>query len=218
MRGQQMPEKTNPGRFITLEGTEGVGKSTNLQLVAELLRDAGHEVVVSREPGGTELAEAIRELLLGVHTESMSDMTELLLAFAARAQHLEKVIRPALHEGRLVVCDRFTDATYAYQGGGRGFDRDTIATLESLVQGELRPDLTLYLDVPVEIAAARIADRAHDRFERESLPFFEAVRSAYLEIAAREERFVVVDAAQNLAAVQLELTARLQEYLAGLDQ
>ncbi|MCZ6458471.1 MAG: dTMP kinase [Gammaproteobacteria bacterium] len=207
-----------PGRFITLEGTEGVGKSTNLQLVAELVRAAGHEVVVSREPGGTELGEAIRELLLGVHTEAMSDMTELLLAFAARAQHLERVIRPALDRGCWVVCDRFTDATYAYQGGGRGFDRATIATLESLVQGELRPDLTLYLDVPVEVAAARIADRAHDRFEQESLPFFEAVRSAYLEIAAREERFVIIDAAEDLATVQLELTAKLQEYLTGFER
>jgi dTMP kinase len=213
-----MPETTIPGRFITLEGTEGVGKSTNLQLVAELVRAAGHEVVVSREPGGTELAEAIRELLLGVHTEAMSDMTELLLAFAARAQHLERVIRPALDRGCWVVCDRFTDATYAYQGGGRGFDRATIATLESLVQGELRPDLTLYLDVPVEVAAARIADRAHDRFEQESLPFFEAVRSAYLEIAAREERFVIIDAAEDLATVQLELTAKLQEYLTGFER
>lgn len=213
-----MSETTIPGRFITLEGTEGVGKSTNLQLVAELVRAAGHEVVVSREPGGTELAEAIRELLLGVHTEAMSDMTELLLAFAARAQHLERVIRPALDRGCWVVCDRFTDATYAYQGGGRGFDRATIATLESLVQGELRPDLTLYLDVPVEVAAARIADRAHDRFEQESLPFFEAVRSAYLEIAAREERFVIIDAAEDLATVQLELTAKLQEYLIGFER
>ena len=213
-----MSETTIPGRFITLEGTEGVGKSTNLQLVAELVRAAGHEVVVSREPGGTELAEAIRELLLGVHTEAMSDMTELLLAFAARAQHLERVIRPALDRGCWVVCDRFTDATYAYQGGGRGFDRATIATLESLVQGELRPDLTLYLDVPVEVAAARIADRAHDRFEQESLPFFEAVRSAYLEIAAREERFVIIDAAEDLATVQLELTAKLQKYLTGFER
>ena len=213
-----MSETTIPGRFITLEGTEGVGKSTNLQLVAELVRAAGHEVVVSREPGGTELAEAIRELLLGVHTEAMSDMTELLLAFAARAQHLERVIRPALDRGCWVVCDRFTDATYAYQGGGRGFDRATIATLESLVQGELRPDLTLYLDVPVEVAAARIADRAHDRFEQESLTFFEAVRSAYLEIAAREERFVIINAAEELSVVQLELTARLHEYLAGLER
>ncbi len=213
---QQMPDKMTPGRFITLEGTEGVGKSTNLQLVAELVRDAGHEVVVSREPGGTQLAEAIRELLLGVHKETMSDMTELLLAFAARAQHLELVIQPALAQGSWVVCDRFTDATYAYQGGGRGFDQATIATLESLVQGDLRPDLTLYLDVPVEIAAARIADREHDRFEKESLAFFQAVREAYLEIAAREERFVIVDAEQSLTAVQQELTTRLQEYLASL--
>ena len=207
-----MSQKT-PGYFITLEGGEGVGKSTNVNLVADLLRGAGHEVVVTREPGGTALAEEIRETLLGVRDEVMSDMTELLLVFAARAQHLDTVIRPALNAGRWVVCDRFTDATYAYQGGGRGFDEKTIAILETLVQDDLRPDLTLYLDVPVAVAADRIADRDHDRFELEQKPFFERVRTAYLAIAAREERFVIIDAAPDLASVQRELTNTLNDYL-----
>lgn len=210
-----MSQKT-PGYFITLEGGEGVGKSTNVKLVADLLRGAGHEVVVTREPGGTALAEEIRETLLGVRDEVMSDMTELLLVFAARAQHLDTVIRPALNEGRWVVCDRFTDATYAYQGGGRGFDEKTIAILETLVQEDLRPDLTLYLDVPVAVAADRIADRDHDRFELEQKPFFERVRTAYLAIAAREERFVIIDAAPDLASVQRELTNTLNDYLDSL--
>lgn len=210
-----MSQKT-PGYFITLEGGEGVGKSTNVKLVADLLRGAGHEVVVTREPGGTALAEEIRETLLGVRDEVMSDMTELLLVFAARAQHLDTVIRPALKAGRWVVCDRFTDATYAYQGGGRGFDEKTIAILETLVQDDLRPDLTLYLDVPVAVAADRIADRDHDRFELEQKPFFERVRTAYLAIAAREERFVIIDAAPDLANVQRELTNTLNDYLDSL--
>jgi len=204
-----------PGSFITLEGTEGVGKSTNVRFVADLLRSAGHDVVVTREPGGTELAEEIRAMLLGVRDEVMSDMTELLLIFAGRAQHLDNVIRPALEAGRWVVCDRFTDATYAYQGGGRGFDEQTIAILETLVQDELRPDLTLYLDVPMAVAADRIADPDHDRFEREEKPFFERVRTAYLAIAAREERFVIIDAAPDLASVQRELTNKLNDYLAS---
>lgn len=206
----------SPGYFITLEGGEGVGKSTNVKLVADLLRGAGHEVVVTREPGGTALAEEIRETLLGVRDEVMSNMTELLLVFAARAQHLDTVIRPALKEGRWVVCDRFTDATYAYQGGGRGFDEKTIAILETLVQDDLRPDLTLYLDVPVAVAADRIAERDHDRFELEQKPFFERVRTAYLAIAAREERFVIIDAAPDLANVQRELTNTLNDYLSSL--
>lgn len=210
-----MSQKT-PGYFITLEGGEGVGKSTNVKLVADLLRGAGHEVVVTREPGGTALAEEIRETLLGVRDEVMSNMTELLLVFAARAQHLDTVIRPALKAGRWVVCDRFTDATYAYQGGGRGFDEKTIAILETLVQDDLRPDLTLYLDVPVAVAADRIAERDHDRFELEQKPFFERVRTAYLAIAAREERFVIIDAAPDLANVQRELTNTLNDYLDSL--
>ena len=206
----------SPGYFVTLEGMEGVGKSTNVNLVADLLRSAGQDVVVTREPGGTVLAEEIREMLLGVRDEVMSNMTELLLVFAARAQHLDTVIRPALEAGCWVVCDRFTDATYAYQGGGRGFDENTIAVLETLVQGELRPDLTLYLDVSVATAAGRIADRVHDRFEREQSEFFERVRAAYLAIAEREERLVIIDASPDLPSVQRELTEKLKDFLASI--
>lgn len=204
------------GRFITLEGGEGVGKSTNLEAAAATLRQAGHDVLVTREPGGTPLAEEIRNLLLGVREEAMSDLTELLLVFAARAQHLQQRIIPALEAGRWVLCDRFTDATYAYQGGGRGLDINLISRLEDMVQGPLRPDLTLYLDVPVAIAAARIADREHDRFERERERFYENVRSAYLELAQREERICLIDASQPLEVVQRAVAAALTDYLGSV--
>jgi len=201
------------GKFITLEGTEGVGKSTNVRTVVECLDAAGLEVVVTREPGGTELAEAIRELLLGVRDEPMANMTELLLVFAARAQHINGVITPALAAGKWVVCDRFTDATYAYQGGGRGFDDDVIRQLETLVQGQLRPDMTVYLDVSVEVAAARIAAREHDRFEREQLEFFQRVRARYLSMAESEARYRVVDAGNDLATVQGDVRAVVKSFL-----
>jgi dTMP kinase len=198
-----------PGRFITLEGTEGVGKSTNLREVVDCLESAEIPVVVTREPGGTPLAEDIREMLLDVREESMADMTELLLVFAARAQHLDQLIKPALAAGNWVVCDRFTDATYAYQGGGRGFDTGVISQLEDLVQGLLRPNLTLYLDVPVEIAAARIADREHDRFEREQ----DKVRNSYLKLAEVESRICVIDAGQDLDAVQKDVRLIVNDYI-----
>lgn len=201
------------GRFITLEGGEGVGKSTNLALVVELVEAAGHQVVTTREPGGTPLAEEIRDLFLGVREEVVGGLTELLLIFAARAQHLEAVIRPALAAGSWVVCDRFTDATYAYQGGGRGLSIDQIEVLEQLVQGDLRPDLTLYLDVPVAVGQARIENREHDRVEREELAFFEAVRAAYLALAARESRIQVVDASVDLDQVQMSIRKLMFEYL-----
>jgi len=201
------------GKFITLEGTEGVGKSTNVRAVVECLNAAGLEVVVSREPGGTELAEAIRELLLEVRVEPMAKMTELLLVFAARAQHINEVIAPALAEGNWVVCDRFTDATYAYQGGGSGFDADIIRQLETLVQGQLRPDMTIYLDVSVEIAASRIAEREHDRFEREQLDFFRRVRARYLSIANVESRYRVVDAGKDLETVQADVRRVVDDFI-----
>ncbi|MGD8832811.1 MAG: dTMP kinase, partial [Pseudomonadales bacterium] len=169
------------GRFITLEGGEGVGKSTNLEVVVKRVEAAGHPVLTTREPGGTPLAEEIRDLFLEVRAEPVAGITELLLIFAARAQHLETVIRPALAAGTWVVCDRFTDATYAYQGGGRGLSTSKIEALETLVQGTLQPDLTLYLDVPVNVGQARIANRAHDRMEREAVAFYEAVRAVYLD-------------------------------------
>ncbi len=201
------------GKFITLEGTEGVGKSTNVTAVVECLEAAGLAVVVTREPGGTELAEAIRELLLGVRDEPMANMTELLLVFAARAQHIAQVITPALADGKWVVCDRFTDATYAYQGGGRGFDDDVISQLETLVQGQLRPDMTVYLDVSVEVAASRIAAREHDRFEREQLEFFRRVRARYLSMAESQLRYRIVDAGNDLATVQADVRAVVQSFL-----
>lgn len=202
------------GRFVTLEGGEGVGKSTNLAFVAERLRAAGHEVVTTREPGGTPLAEAIRGLLLEVRDEPMHALTELLLVFAARAQHLDRVVRPALARGAWVVCDRFTDATYAYQGGGRGVDRAAIGALEALVQQGLQPDLTVYLDMRPQAAVARLEGRDKDRIEHEQQAFFERVRAAYLERARQNpERFRVIDAAQPLHRVQDDLAAVLDAFV-----
>ena len=197
------------GLFITLEGPEGAGKSTNREYLAELLIQAGIEVVLTREPGGTPLAERIRELLLAPDSEVMAVDTELLLMFAARAQHLAGVIRPALARGAVVLCDRFTDATYAYQGGGRGLAHERIAILEQFVQGDLRPDLTLVFDLPVEVGLARAAARGKlDRFEQEQQSFFEAVRQTYLARAAQApERYRVLDAAQPLSEVQADLAA-----------
>ncbi|MHA6161235.1 dTMP kinase [Pseudomonas sichuanensis] len=199
------------GLFITLEGPEGAGKSTNRDYLAARLREQGVDVVMTREPGGTPLAERIRELLLAPSDEPMAVDTELLLMFAARAQHLAEVIRPALARGAVVLCDRFTDATYAYQGGGRGLSVERIAILESFVQGELRPDLTLVFDLPVEVGLARAAARGRlDRFEQEGQAFFEAVRQAYLQRAAQQpQRYSLLDAAQPLDAVQRAIDALL---------
>ncbi len=202
------------GRFITLEGGEGVGKSTNLAFVAERLEAAGVRVVTTREPGGTPLAEAIRTLLLEVSEEPMAELTELLLVFAARAQHLARVIEPALAQGTWVVCDRFTDATYAYQGGGRGLDPAVIAELEALVQRGLEPDLTLYLDLPLEAAERRLGDRERDRFEREQRAFFQRVREAYLARASACSRFRVIDADASIPEVQRRLARVLDAFVA----
>ena len=203
------------GRFITLEGGEGVGKSTNLALVVELIEARGHSVVTTREPGGTPLAEEIRDLFLGVREEAVHGLTELLLIFAARAQHLEKVIKPALAAGSWVVCDRFTDATFAYQGGGRGLPLAQIETLEALVQGDLRPDLTLYLDVSPEVGYQRISDRDHDRMEQETMNFHQRVRAAYLERAARNEKIQVVDASVALDDVQKQVRAVMDRFMSA---
>ncbi|MCE5981457.1 dTMP kinase [Pseudomonas sp. LF19] len=203
------------GLFITLEGPEGAGKSTNREYLAEHLRAAGLDVVLTREPGGTPLAERIRELLLAPSDEKMDADTELLLVFAARAQHLAEVIRPALARGAVVLCDRFTDATYAYQGGGRGLSLERIAMLESFVQGDLRPDLTLVFDLPVEIGLSRAVARGRlDRFEQEGQAFFEAVRQAYLARAkAAPKQYRLIDAALPLAQVQQSLDALLPQIL-----
>ncbi|MGE4407942.1 dTMP kinase [Pseudomonas sp.] len=206
------------GLFITLEGPEGAGKSTNREYLAGRLRARGLDVVLTREPGGTPLAERIRELLLTPADEPMAVDTELLLVFAARAQHLAQVIRPALARGAVVLCDRFTDATYAYQGGGRGLSLERIAQLETFVQGDLRPELTLIFDLPVDVGLARAAARGRlDRFEQEGMRFFEAVRRAYLERAqAAPARYRVLDAGQPLAAVQQDIEALIPELLERL--
>lgn len=205
------------GRFITVEGGEGVGKTTNLDFIESQLKARGISVVRTREPGGTPLAESIREMLLAPRDEPVAELAELLLVFAARAQHIEQVIKPALASGLWVLSDRFTDATYAYQGAGRGMDMTSIGTLEQLVQGALRPDLTLLLDVPVEIGMARARARSvPDRFESERLQFFEAVRAQYLLRAHNEpERFVVIDAAPELERVQQQLASALDRLVAG---
>jgi len=199
------------GKFITVEGIEGVGKTTNIDFIHQQLQAAGRDVVLTREPGGTPLAEAIRTLLLDPAYTGMDSTCELQLMFAARAEHLKKVVWPALEQGQWVLCDRFTDATYAYQGGGRGIDSTVIARLEELVQGDFRPDLTLLLDVPVEIGLARAGKRgALDRFEQEKVAFFERVRATYLEMAARSpQRYRVIDASQPLDVVQQQLAAIL---------
>jgi len=189
------------GRFVTVEGIEGVGKSTQVARISKALTERGIEHVVTREPGGTPLAERIREIVLTARDEVLPDAAELLLMFAARAVHLENLIEPNLRAGRWVLCDRFTDATYAYQGAGRGLGPDPIRQLENMVQGMRRPDLTILLDAPVELALERARKRnagaAQDRFERERGEFFERVRSAYLARAAAEPgRFGVVDASQ----------------------
>lgn len=200
------------GKFITIEGTEGVGKSTNLAFVHQWLVAQGLEVVVTREPGGTPLAEEIRSLLLAKRAEPVDETAELLLVFAARAQHLQAVIKPALARGAWVLCDRFTDATYAYQGGGRGLSLDTIAQLEQLVQGDLRPNLTLILDIDVALGLERASARGElDRFESETLAFFERVRAAYQERAlAAPDRYATVDAGQPLGQVQADIAQVLQ--------
>ena len=200
------------GRFITVEGIEGVGKTTNIDFIHAQLQAAGRDVVVTREPGGTPLGEAIRGLLLDPAYTGMDSTCELQLMFAARAEHLASVVWPALEKGQWVLCDRFTDATYAYQGGGRGIDTGVIARLEALVQGDFRPDLTLLLDVPVEVGLARAGKRgALDRFEQEKVSFFERVRKSYLEMAeSSPDRYRVVDASLPLDEVQKQIAAILR--------
>ncbi|MET0071387.1 MAG: dTMP kinase [Candidatus Thiodiazotropha sp.] len=208
------------GRFITVEGGEGAGKSSNLAFIQSLLEAAGKQVLFTREPGGTPLGEAIRDLLLGHQHTGMADDTELLLMFAARAEHLQQKILPALEQGIWVLCDRFTDASFAYQGAGRGLSLERIAKLQQFVQGSLRPDLTLLLDLPVETGLQRAGERSRpDRFEREAQDFFERVRSGYLQIASEEpERVRVIDASPGLPQVQAQISATIQRYLESLDE
>lgn len=199
------------GRFITFEGTEGVGKSTQLENAATTLKQLGVELIVTREPGGTPMAENIRELLLAPREEPVHETTELLLMFAARAQHLHNRILPALDQGKWVLCDRFTDATFAYQGGGRGVSRERIALLEALVQGDVRPDHVILLDAPVETGMARARKRGElDRFEQEAQAFFQRIRDTYLERAtALPSKYHVVNAALPLDQVSASVSALL---------
>jgi dTMP kinase len=203
------------GRFITLEGGEGAGKSTNLEHIRNKLESAGLQVCVTREPGGTPLSEKIRAVLLDAENTSMSDDTELMLVFAARAQHLHELILPSLKKGIWVLSDRFTDATYAYQGGGRGVDNARIQVLESWVQRGFQPDHTILFDLPVEVGLKRAGERGDlDRFEQERASFFQRVREAYLGRAERDpQRFLVVDAGQELESVQRQLDSMIRQIL-----
>lgn len=202
------------GYFITLEGIEGVGKSTQLESIRQLLADRGLSVLMTREPGGTPIAESIRRVLLAHHEEAMTQQTEVLLLFAGRAQHIYSVIKPALDNGKTVLCDRFTDATYAYQGDGRGFDPRFIAMLDQSICAQLTPDLTLLLDMPVDQALTRIKDRATDRFEVEDVDFFQRVRKGYLSRArAFPTRFRVINAGESRSGVQAQIKMVIEEFL-----
>lgn len=202
------------GKFITLEGVEGVGKSTNMAFIEAWLSAQHIDYVKTREPGGTPLAESLRELLLQQRLEAFDPTAELLLIFAARSQHLQQKILPALAAGQWVLSDRFTDATYAYQGGGRQLSLETIRLLENLVQKSLRPDLTLILDLPVEIGLQRAAQRSEkDRFESEKAEFFQRVRKAYLQrVAENPVRYRVIDASVPLEAVQEQIRQALESF------
>ncbi|TXL18430.1 dTMP kinase [Methylococcaceae bacterium HT3] len=202
-------------RFITLEGGEGVGKTTNIAYIQSLLKSENIPLVLTREPGGTALAENIRQLLLDKEQEAIAEQTELLMMFAARAQHIKHVIKPALDRGDWVLCDRFTDATYAYQGGGRNMDLSTIQWLENFVQADLRPDLTLLLDAPIEFGMQRAQQRGKlDRFESEKMAFFDKVRQVYLSIAEQQpKRVKIVDATQSLDNVQSQIKQILSPFI-----
>ena len=205
------------GKFVTVEGVDGAGKTTNIEFIYQLLEQAGLEVLLTREPGGTKLGEDLRNLILDGHEHNIDAVAELLLIFAARAQHLAEVIEPALSKGAWVLCDRFTDATFAYQGGGRGLSTAHIQTLETLVQDSLRPDVTLLLDVDIDTGLARSNRRNSgqpDRFEREQLAFKQRVRDTYLSLAAQHrERVHVIDASLELPEVQRQIRQIMQPYL-----
>lgn len=200
------------GRFITIEGMEGVGKTTNIRVIESTLEDAGIDFISTREPGGTALAESIRSLLLGHGDEPVDSMAELLLVFAARAQHVAHCIKPALAAGKWVVCDRFTDSTYAYQGGGRGIDSACIADLERISIDSFAPDLTFVLDLSPEIGLERASARGEkDRFEVEGLEFFRRVRETYLARADAHPRMKVIDASRDVTQVGGDIRQLLQE-------
>ena len=205
------------GRLITLEGSEGVGKSTNLNVVCKFLEERRIRFTVTREPGGTEIAERIRELLLSETTEIMDGLTELLLMFAARNQHLTRKILPELDQGLWVVSDRFTDASYAYQAFGRSIAIEKVDTLRRLVQDGFNPDLTLLLDVEPDVSRGRISDRELDRIEKENLEFYQRVRAGYLDLAEKLERIKLIDASKNLESVGSEIRRHMYEFISSLN-
>jgi len=203
------------GLFITLEGIEGAGKSTVVDFIEDFLTKKGHDVIKTREPGGTVIGEQIREILLKNENYTLTYDTELLLVFSARAQHIQEVILPALSSGKIILCDRFTDASYAYQGGGRGIDASRINLLEKWVQGDLRPNLTLLFDLDVSIGMQRTKKRSDaDRFEREEINFFEKIRNTYLERAKNEpQRFRIINSASSLKNVKEQIVTILKDFL-----
>lgn len=202
------------GKFLTLEGIEGVGKSSNMQFIAQLLKQSGHDVLLTREPGGTPIAERVRHILLSEFEERTFPKTELLLLYAGRLQHVETVIKPALQAGKWVLCDRFTDATFAYQGAGRGIPLADIELIHQWTLGDFAPEVTFILDAPVELAFSRIhKQRDLDRFEKEQKPFFERIRHHYLSLSQKDpKRYQLIDASQPLPQVQ----NTLREKLAGI--
>lgn len=205
------------GKFITIEGQDGAGKTTNIEVLKQCLEHSRIPFIQSREPGGTELGESVRGLLLDSSDDFIGNKAELLLMFAARAQHIQEVIEPALSEGKWVLCDRFTDATYAYQGGGRGMNMADIALLEDYVQGELNPDLTILLDLPVEVGESRAGQRSTpDRFEKQQLDFKQHVRNCYLERATAEpNRIKVIDASLSIDQVSSAINSTLSEFISN---
>ena len=205
------------GMLITLEGSEGVGKSTNLDVVCRFLEEKRIRFTVTREPGGTEIAERIRELLLSETTEIMDGLTELLLMFAARNQHLTRKILPELDQGLWVVSDRFTDASYAYQAFGRSIAIEKVDTLRRLVQDGFNPDLTLLLDVEPDVSRGRISDRELDRIEKENLEFYQRVRAGYLHLAEKSERIKLIDASKDLESVGFEIRRHMSEFISSLN-
>ena len=200
------------GKFITIEGSEGAGKSTNIRFIENYLKEKNIDFISTREPGGTPIAEKIRDLLLDKANASLCSDSELLLMFAARAQHLNELIIPTLESGKWVLSDRFTDASYAYQGGGRGLSMDKIAQLEQFVQGDLRPDATILLDIPVEQGMERVRDRGEtDRFEQETLSFFNRIRDTYLSLAKNNpQRFHIIDTQPSIPEVEKQLISVLE--------
>ncbi len=202
----------NQGLFITLEGIEGAGKSTQVEFISKLIEQRGSQTLITREPGGTRLGEAVREVLLHGKDLAILPETELLLMFSARCQHIEEIINPALTQGIVVICDRFTDASFAYQGGGRGVSQDSIIILEEWVQKNLKPDMTLLFDARVETGLERVRGRGPaDRFESEDMAFFNRVRQSYLDRAAMEpDRIKIIDAEQDIPGIQNQIKSLIE--------